>query len=418
MSTKQLFLKPLSLMLALRYSTGTPQERSLATMAKVCFWSILLGAFSLALVMAVMNGFEKATHEKIQGINADSTMRTRRGEFDLASLGPVLDKNVATIAFWAPSASGHALITSGNSVDLSSLVMLKGIDPAREEKVTTLASMVQQPASKEPLANLVHDNHVLIGSTTARVHGLTIGSTITLFIPNEAQSNATKLALSRFEALVSGIFSTGIDDYDANVVVCDIPFLQTIDPQAQIDTINLKHQPNINEQTLLTTLKNEFDDLEIYSWKELYPALVSALRLEKYTMFFILALIMLVACTNIIALLFMQITQKRGDIAILRALGMEPKAIRRIFIYLGMSMSLLATVVGVSLATLVSYIIDHFQLITLPDIYYVTYLPARMEPQLVLLVMAVIILMSFLATWFATKKIASLNVAYLLRFEA
>jgi lipoprotein-releasing system permease protein len=414
-------MKNISFFIARRYSTGTPQERSLTTMARVCFWSILLGSFSLALVMAVMNGFEKATHEKIKGINADSTMRTFQGEFDLASLTPLLDNPSLGVAHWSPSAIGHALAGSTNELDLNSLILLKGIDPAREEQVSTIARMIIQPPdqhNKNILSTLIKNNHVLVGSTMARIQNLQSGDTLNLFVADQAHSAATKLALSKEKAVIAGIFQTGIDDFDANVVICDLPFLQTIDPSARIDTINLKYQPGINEKTVLNSLKKEFDDVDIRSWKELYPALVDALKLEKYAMFLILALIMLVACTNIIALLFMQITQKRGDIAILRSLGMSPQAIRRIFIFMGMGLSTVATLIGLTLATITSYLLDHFQLISLPDVYYVTHLPARMEPQLLLIVFAVIVLMSFGATWFATKKISSLNIAHILRFEA
>jgi lipoprotein-releasing system permease protein len=417
-------MKNMSFFIAQRYSTGTPQERSLTTMARVCFWSILLGSFSLALVMAVMNGFEKATHEKIKGINADSTMRTFQGEFDLASLTPLLDNPSLGVAHWSPSAIGHALAGSTNELDLNSLILLKGIDPVREEQVSTLSRMIIQPirtntpASRDTLTSLVTTNHVLIGSSMARIQNLHVGDSLNLFVADQARSGATKLALSREQAVIAGIFQTGIDDFDANVVICDLPFLQNIDPSARIDTINLKHNDGTNEQSVITALKKQFDDVDIRSWKELYPALVDALKLEKYAMFLILALIMLVACTNIIALLFMQITQKRGDIAILRSLGMSPQAIRRIFIFMGMGLSTVAAIIGLTLATLTSYVLDHFQLISLPDVYYVTHLPARMEPQLLLVVFAVILLMSFGATWFATKKISSLNIAHILRFEA
>jgi lipoprotein-releasing system permease protein len=417
-------MKHLSFFIARRYSTGTPQERSLATMARVCFWSILLGSFSLALVMAVMNGFEKATHEKIKGINADSSLRTFQGEFDLATLAPLLDNPSLGVAHWSPSAIGHALAGSTNELDLNSLVILKGIDPVREEQVSTISRMIIQPirtntpASRYTLDSLVTTNYVLIGSSMARIQNLHVGDSLNLFVADQAHSGATKLALSKEQAIVAGVFQTGIDDFDANVIICALPFLQSIDPSARVDTINLKHQPDANEQTVLTALKKQFDDVDVSSWKDLYPALVSALQLEKYAMFLILALIMLVSCTNIIALLFMQITQKRGDIAILRSLGMAPQAIRRIFIFMGMGLSIVAAIIGLTLATITSYLLDHFKLITLPDVYYVTHLPARMEPQLLLIVFAVILLMSFGATWFATKKISSLNIAHILRFEA
>ena len=158
--------------------------------------------------------------------------------------------------------------------------------------------------------------------------------------------------------------------------------------------------------------------MEVYSWQELYPALVSALKLEKYAMGLILALIMLVASMNIISLLFMQITQKRGDIAILQAMGMSHAAIESIFIGIGMTISAAASAIGVLIALILGFFIHRYPLIELPDVYYVTHLPVEFDASICFSVFALILIMSFCATIFSARSTRKINISNVLRFEA
>ena len=209
----------------------------------------------------------------------------------------------------------------------------------------------------------------------------------------------------------------------SNIVVADTSKdvtdnLKKLFPDALPTHISLSCAPQADEQASLTKLRARFPSYEVFSWKELYPELMAALVLEKYAMFFILSLIMLVACMNVVSLLFMQITQKRGDIAIMKAMGTADAQVTRLFVWLGMSISLLATLVGLSLAVIASWFLEHYPFIKLPDVYYVSQLPARMEIGLLIQVFVVIMLISFVAIWFPAQKTRTINIADVLRFEA
>ena len=135
-------------------------------------------------------------------------------------------------------------------------------------------------------------------------------------------------------------------------------------------------------------------------------------------MFLILALITLVASMNIISLLFMQIIQKRGDIAILKSMGLSDKKISQIFFYLGMTISTIGSIAGLICSFIAGWFLENYPFITLPDAYYVTYLPAKMEWQIFVIVFVVVILISFLATWIPTRKTRKINISQVLRFES
>jgi lipoprotein-releasing system permease protein len=114
----------------------------------------------------------------------------------------------------------------------------------------------------------------------------------------------------------------------------------------------------------------------------------------------------------------MHITQKRGDIAILKAMGMSDNALTTTFLLMGMSITCCATLVGLGLATLASWFLENYPFITLPDAYYVTHLPSKMEWHLLIIVFIVIMCLSFIATVFPAYRTRTINIANILRFEA
>ena len=134
-------------------------------------------------------------------------------------------------------------------------------------------------------------------------------------------------------------------------------------------------------------------------------------------MFFILALITLVASMNMISLLFMQLQQKRRDIAILKSMGMMQKDIKKIFLLLGMSITCSAAGLGLLVAAGVGYLLETYPFLELPDVYFVSHLPARMELELFIVVGLSVLLLGFLATWLPSRRIDSINITEVLRQE-
>ncbi len=405
-------------LLAWRYIRGTGEEQTIATMMKVCFVGILIGSCALALVLSVMNGFEKITHEKMQGIHAQLIVRSYNGaHLDAKKLGSVLKKEFPEVAAFSPSTTQHLLIYNEETDDAPDVVMIKAIDPDKEQNVSSLEKKILWSREKKTLPATLANNKILIGKKLAKYLEVKSGSTIQLlFFPNEHVSRRT-IKLNKKNAVVGGIFSTGIDEYDSNVVFCAMPLLSKLFPDAGITQVNLRLAPHTHEATLIAKLQKRFR-LDVRSWKSLYPALVSALKLEKYAMFFILSLIILVASMNIISLLFMIITQKRGDIAILKAMGCPDEHITAIFVGIGMGIACLASIAGLISAWLIGLFLQTYKFITLPDAYYVTHLPVRMEWYLFLLVFFVIMVLSFFATWLPARSTRKINIANVLRFEA
>ena len=403
-------------LIAWRYLTGSQNERSISIMVKICFLGIFIGSCSLALVMAVMDGFERATHEKMQGIHAHLVMKSTGKALDAQAIGHVITQEFPEITGYSPQTIGQAILSAHNANDMANVIMLKGIDPEKESRTSSIASKVIKSGVAHSLPSIIYANHVLIGSQSATTLNVSVGDKIDLMYVN-TQQEQNSIDLEKKSAIVGGIFKTGIEEFDSGLVYCSADLYTQMFSQEGVDEVTIKLVPGADEQQVINRLHDRFG-LDVFSWKELYPALVSALKLEKYVMFLILALITLVASMNMISLLFMHIIQKRGDIAILKAMGMSNRMVTAIFFIMGMSISAIASVCGLIVAWIIGLLLQRYPLITLPDVYYVSHLPVNLDIKVFMMIFVVIMLISILATGLPIRKIKTIHIADVLRFEA
>jgi len=421
---------PLALFVAAKYLRFGKKDKSISFMIRICFLGIFIGTFALMLTLIITNGFEKVIHEKMQGITSQALIYAPGQRIDDASIKKVLASEFATQVKVASSSSIKQVIIDHHKQQ--SIMFLKGVEPRTEGLVSSIGDKIRLPVAAS-LEGLLTDKAILIGHKTAQQYNLSIGSSITILIPEPTSKK--RIFLNKKKAVVAGIFNIGLEEYDSNFAYCSLAFFRSLfkekegDKSTGVDTIALKfHEKRESlwqnwfskqtyEQRIISKLRSRLTGLTISSWQDQYPALVSSLKLEKYVMFFILALISLVACMNMISLLFMQIQQKRKNIAIFKAMGMAHKHIKRIFLIIGMAITLSASICGLGLAAVVGYFLERYPFIKLPDVYYVSHLPARMDLEIFLVVFACTLLLGFLATWIPARRTKKINVVDVLRKE-
>ena len=154
----------------------------------------------------------------------------------------------------------------------------------------------------------------------------------------------------------------------------------------------------------------------VQDWTELNKALYSALSLEKIAISLTIGLIVMVAALNIVASLVLLVMEKSPDIAILRTMGASAPAIRRVFMYQGLAIGLIGTVIGTLLGLLVSFIADRYRLIPLnPDVYQIPYLPFHVLPADVVIVVVSAVAVCYLATLYPSRQAGALDPAEALR---
>lgn len=411
----------LTLLLAWRYIRGSQQQQTISTVMYVVFLSIMTGAAALTLTIAIMQGFEKATYERLQSIHAQVMIRGFGQPLDINALRSVLTQEFPEIAYTSPNAMHQVILQDLATDEITTIVGFKGIDPTTEYLVTSLEQKLYNTTdTPTTLAELLQGNSIIIGKKLAESLGLLIGDSVNLlFAPNLLSKDISarkRTKLMQQRAIIAGFFTTGIEEFDMSLVIGSLAFYEQLFPSSGITELHAKLKPHVDEATTITRLQKRLN-LEVFSWKELYLPLVSALKLEKYAMALILTLITLIASMNIISLLLILITYKRSDIAILQTMGMRMQDIQNIFIAIGLGLAGVAGIIGILLAGCIAWFIQTYPCINLPDAYFVTHLPVDFKLSIALGVFALVICMSFIAVMIPIRRLQEREIADLLRFN-
>lgn len=437
---KETLMINLSSFIAWKYLTYSHKESNITFMTRICFLGITIGTFALMLTLIITNGFEKAIGEKMQGITSEVLVYSPNNKLDVHSIKQYLSKHFGTkINAMAASSLKQIII---DYQDRQTVLILKGIEPVEEAQVSSLNSKITLPSTNNSLAQLLNGPQLIIGHKCAATHNLHVGDQLSLLVPENGSKK--KILLSDKKATIAGIFKVGLEEYDNNLAICSLSFFSELfEGEEGVDSIalalakptstltdSLKPQAIVHkfyqslpfvsydyEKEIALDIQASMPQLTVSTWKDLYPGLASSLKLEKYAMFFVLALITLVAAMNMISLLFMQIQQKRRDIAIAQSMGMHGRTLSAIFLQIGMLITLFAAVTGLGLAAAAGYCLERYPFIELPDVYYISYLPARMELDLFIVVFICTMLLGFIATWIPARRAQRISITHVLRHD-
>lgn len=407
-------------MLAGRYLKARRKEASISAIAGFSFAGIMLGVAALIIVMAVMNGFRTELLDKILGINGHMIVEPIDGplnDFDevasrLSQLEPVL----AAI----PLVEGQVLASAR---DNSRGVLVRGIREADFEKLPAVVNNVLQGT----LSGFDDAGGLAVGSRLAASLGLQLGDRMTLVSPRGA---VTPMGVApRVKAYpITAIFQLGMSEYDSTYVFMPqaeaqlyfnkndtVSFIEVYleDP----DTVGLMRGP---------VMEAARRSIFITDWQQRNATFFSALQVERNVMFIILTLIILVAALNIISGLIMLVKDKGRDIAVLRTMGATRGAVMRIFFITGAAIGMLGTLAGFVLGTVICLNIENIRQflsrlteteLFSPELYFLSRLPADMDPSEVATVVLMALILSFLATLYPAWRAARLDPVDALRYE-
>ncbi len=413
----------LPLLLAFRFLKSSSQEQSISTMLKICFISIVLGTGSLTLVAAIMKGFEAATHKKLKGVHADLIIDGTGKSINYLKLTEVLSAEFAgSVAASSPTSLHHVMLQTTQNLDEpgvieSSICLLKAINPETESQVSALGEMMTQSrgAPNSSPWQSFSDSTIALGESLAQRLNVTLGSTLTLlYQSDESQSPSSEsVAFERKQVTIGALFKTGIHDFDEQVIVASFALVNQMYAeritQVALSLTDSRNAPRVKEEL------HKRLSLDVFSWKDLYPPLVSALTLERYAMWLILMLVTLVASLTIVALLYMYTKHKIVDIALLKSMGMSNGAIRELFLWIATLITCTATACGISLAALCTWLLNTYPFIKLPDVYYVSHLPATLDLIIIGSVALFALFVSLCAGLFPNSSLQTMRVARILK---
>ncbi|MCT4635431.1 MAG: lipoprotein-releasing ABC transporter permease subunit [Rickettsiales bacterium] len=413
-------IKKVEYFIAWRYLKSKKQERFISVVALFSLVGTALGVAALIAVMSVMSGVRTEWTNKLIGAVGDINIYPKLSS-EINAYQAVV-KNVTQnphVIHAIPVIEKQVLVSANNN---NSGVQIRGI----EEKDLQKKSLVADNIIIGSL-NDMPDDGIVIGSTLANTLKVNLGDSVKIISP---QTNDVFISnIPRFKTCkVSAIFYSGMHDFDSSVVFIGMELAQIY--------FKMPNQVNLIEITMLNAedsdlLSKVLDKKLKYQyilidWKQRNSAIIGALQTEKVAMFMILTLIMVVAAFNIISSLIMLVKDKTSDIAILRTMGASKNSIMRIFFICGASIGVLGTFIGVILGVSFAKNIDSIRLflqkitgtaIFDPLVYFLSYLPAKVNIGDVVTITGMSLTLSFLATIYPAYRAAKLNPATALKYK-
>ncbi|MGD0282022.1 MAG: lipoprotein-releasing ABC transporter permease subunit [Dissulfurispiraceae bacterium] len=406
---------PYPLFIALRYLRSKRQNRGISFNTFISISGVAVGVMALLVVLSVMSGFQEDLQRKILGANAHAIVQSYRGNIDVYA--PIISKlrQVPHVVSASPFVIGQVMVTYDKR---GHGVFLRGIDPVTEYGTTDILKHVVSGSARD----LAEDSGVpwiVIGSELSSMLGVNVGDRVTIVSPmSEIGPLGMLPKLKQFR--VAAIFEMGMFEYDSSLVLTDMKvagnFFGVGDAVSGIEL----RLDDIYKAPEVGGAASKMLGFPYYvrDWMQMNRNLFSALKLEKFAMFIILILIVLVASFNIVSTLMMSVMDKQKEIAILKTMGATHQGIMAIFVLQGLLIGLVGTALGVSGGYILGKLLNDYQLIKLPaDVYYLSKLPVKMKLVDFVVVSFSAVAISFISTLYPSYYAAKLDPAEPLRYE-
>ncbi len=408
-------------MLSLRYIRSRRSEGFISVIAWFSLLGICLGVATLIIVMSVMNGFRAELVGRILGLNGHLAVYSNSvggiGDFDTLAGRVAGIPGIQTVT---PQVEGQVMAAAnGNAAG----AVVRGVRWEDLSARKPLWDALDQDAIKA----MQEGESVLIGYEMARTLGLKAGDSISL-VAAKGRTTAFGTLPERRGYKVAGVFNVGMYEYDKAFIFMPLAASQSFLGLGDNVTALEVYAADLGNTSVIRANMEQIlpQKTRIYDWRDRNRSFLNALNVERNVMFIILTLIILVAAFNIISSMIMLVRSKNSDIAVLRAMGATGGMIMRIFLMTGSSIGLVGTMFGTLLGLGFCWNINSIKNalewvsgaeLFAAEIYFLSTLPALVNPTEVTNVILMALVLSFLSSIYPAWRASRISPAEALRYE-
>ena len=408
--------------IASRYAFGKKGSSFISLISWISMLGIMLAVALLIIVLSVVNGFEKELESKLLVMSGHANIEDPSGELSNREQLTSIAKNNDNVSDVSAYVQSIGMLVHE---DRLSSITFRGINSINlNNKNPEFSDFIKQG---NILGIRKNSFKVIIGQDLADYLRVEIGDIVNL---NLTEGISTPMGIfprsKDFE--VSGIFRAGMSEYDRNLVLIDISDAQRLMRMGDTVTGLRLSVENIYEanQTVREVALSMGGNFLIGDWTQSHSNLFFSIRITKSILFIILLSVIAVASFNIVSTLMMVVKEKEFDIAILRTNGISSYSILKIYIYQGIIIGFLGTVLGVimgsSLAlnfeTIIAIIESSFNMkILASEVYFISDVPADLRIIDIATVATIAFIMTLFSTIYPAWKALRVPPSEILRYE-
>ena len=413
------------LFVSLRYLRAKRKQTFISVISFISIAGVTLGVAALIVVLAVMTGFHDGVRQQILG-NIPHVLIQKHGE-DLADYDAVAAtarQSSPHVVDAAPFITKEVMLLSKHNV---AAVNARGILPGNKILRQPLLTSDGRPGEELLFAGDVASPGIIIALDTAAALGVAVGDPINVIPPLFSVTPFGMIPKMKTFRVVGIIQQQGgfIDTYFAYIDLAQAQRFFGLD--GTVSGIEIEVDGFDQARPVAETLRRHYRfPYSVRSWEDLFGSFLAALNLEKLGLFIVLAIIVLVAAFNIATTLIMVVMEKHRDIAILRTMGATSRSIMKIFIFEGLIVGTLGTLLGTAFGLLLAKNADPIikgleRLLGVKifdqSVYGMEHFPSVVNSSDVLAVVAVSMSISLLATIYPAWRAARMDPAEALRYE-
>ncbi|MFP4520543.1 MAG: FtsX-like permease family protein [Fibrobacterota bacterium] len=410
--------------IARRYFSARRKVGFISAITYVSVGGVTLGVAALIIALSIMNGFEDEVRSRIVGTNAHfKVLKYHNGIIkDYNSLlDTVLQYCASDVTAGAPFIQDKAAVSSKTVRDGFLCI---GIHPEKEKYVTEIEDKIVY--GEFNLGNASYKDRelpgIILGYGLADHIRAGVGDLLTLMsLKVDSKDDLMSFHPPKMKQFVlTGIFETGMYEYDTQMGYIGLePAKQLFQTDGGVTGLHFRTKDIFTAEKTAASVKDVVDYPHyVFDWKAQNKTLFAWMKVEKRVVFIVICLIVLVAAFNIISSLIMTVMEKTREIGILRSMGAGTGVIRKIFMVEGIMIGLIGTATGLFLGLGLCFLQVKFNLIPLPgDIYFISSVPVKIIPVDIVVVIAAVNIICFLATVYPAFKASKLYPAEALRYE-